>query len=91
MIDRSFWKVGLCDECRKDESLLEPRLVGVMEDGQWVGGYTQENLRKAREIRAKWEQEITCPCIVFTADCDEVVICEKHLAEIVAKKSEFIK
>lgn len=90
MIDQAFWKMGICDLCRKDESLLEPRLVGIMENGKWVDGFSQEKVHKAKEIRAKWEQEITCPCVVFQADMEEVVICEKHLKEIVSKKAEFL-
>jgi hypothetical protein len=90
MIDQAFWKIGICDLCRKDESLLQPRLIGIMENCRWVGGYSKEKVDKAREIRANWEKEITCPCIVFQADIDEVVICEKHLAEIMSKKQEFL-
>jgi len=90
MIDQAFWKIGICDLCRKDDSLLQPRLVGIMENGLWVNGFSREKVRKAREIRAEWEKEITCPCIVFQADMDEVVICEKHLEEIVSKKNDYI-
>lgn len=90
MIDLAFWKLGICDLCRKDESLLEPRLAGIMENGRWVKGCSHEKVKKAKEIRAKWEEEITCPCLVFHADMEEVIICEKHLAEIVAQKSKFL-
>lgn len=90
MIDRIFWKIGLCDLCRKDESLLEPRLVGIMEKGSWVNGFSKDQVQKAKEIRAEWEQEISCPCIVFQADMEEVVICEKHLLESMSKKAEFL-
>lgn len=61
-----------------------------MENGLWVKPFTQEKLLKAKELRIKWEEEIICPCIVFQADMDEVVICEKHLAEIMSKKDKFI-
>ena len=91
MIDQAFWKFGLCDLCRQDDTLLQPRLIGIMENGNWVGGFSQENLRKAKEIRARWEGELHCPCIVLKADMEEVVICEKHLNEVLSKKSEFIK
>ena len=77
--------------CRQDQSSLEPRLAGIMENGRWVGGFTLEKCARAKEIRAKWEEEISCPCIVFISDMEEVVICEKHLAEFVAKKEEFIR
>ena len=90
MIDQTFWKITICDLCRKDESLLQPQLVGIMENGSWVEPFTHEKARKANEIRFRWEQEISCPCIVFQADMDEVSICEKHLAEIMSKKDEFI-
>ena len=90
MIDKVFWKIRICDLCRKDESLLQPQLAGIMEKGYWVNGFSQDNVRKAKEIRAKWEEEIACPCIVFNADVDEVVICEKHLAEVIARKSEYV-
>src|ERR1700727_1691372 len=90
MIDQAFWQERICDLCRKDESLLQPRLVGIMENGLWVDGYSQEKVRKAKEIRAVWEKEITCPCIVFQSDMEEVVICEKHLAEVVSKRHEYI-
>jgi len=72
--------------CRKDESLLEPKLMGIMENGLWVDGYSPEKVRKAKEIRAEWERSLICPCVVFQADMDEVVICEKHLTELMAKK-----
>ncbi len=91
MIQNYYWVVRMCDLCRKDESLLQPRLAGVMENGNWVGGFTQDNLQKAKKIRAEWEQEISCPCVVFHADMEEVVICEKHLAEVIARKNEFIQ
>lgn len=88
MIDQAFWQIRICDLCSKDDSLLQPRLAGIMENGYWVDGFTLEKARKANEIRAKWEQEIACPCIVFQADMEEVVICEKHLTEIISKKTE---
>lgn len=40
---------------------------------------------------SEWEKEIACPCIVFQTDMEEVVICEKHLVEVMSKKSEFIE
>lgn len=88
MIDGVFWKVEVCDLCRKDESKLQPKLIGIMEDGRWVGGFTKEKSEKAKEIRWKWEEEISCPCIHFYADCDEVVICEKHLFQILARRDD---
>lgn len=90
MIDRVSWEIRICDLCRKDESELDQKLVGVMENGQWVGGFSREKARKSKEIRAEWEQEILRPCIVFRADMDEVVICEEHLKEILCKKDELI-
>lgn len=90
MIDQAFWKIDICDLCRKDESLLKPRLVGIMENGLWVDGFSEEKVRKARVICAEWEKEISCTCIIFKADMEEVVICEKHLQEIVSKKYEYI-
>ena len=91
MIDQAFWKIGCCDLCLKDRSLLEPRLVGIMEKGQWVGELTKEKTEKASKIFKEWYEEITCPCIVLQADMEEVVICEKHLNEIISKKAEYIK
>ena len=88
MIDQVFWDVRICDLCRKDESLLQPKLVGIMENWNWVGGFSQEKLHKAKKIRAEWEKEIMAPCIVFQADMEEVVICERHLTEVIAKKRE---
>jgi hypothetical protein len=88
MIDKAFWQIRVCDLCFQDQSALEPRLKGIMENGYWVDGFSLEKAIKAREIRAVWYEEISCPCLVLKADMEEVVICEKHLAEAVAKKSE---
>ena len=90
MIDQMFWSYEICDICRKDQTLLEPRLAGIMEDGKWVDGFSQEKVDKAKEIMYQWEKEITCPCITFWADMEKVIICEKHLAEIVAQKDDFL-
>jgi hypothetical protein len=88
MIDAAYWMMRLCDVCRKDESVLQSRLVGIMENGHWVGKYTKEKVQAARSLRAEWEQEIARPCLVFKTDMDEVVICEKHLLELLDKKKE---
>ena len=91
MIDQIFWKMGICDLCRKNDSLLKPMLVGIRESGNWVGGYSVEKAIKVKDIYSQWHKMIECPCIVIYAEMEKVTICEKHLAEVIAKKDEFIK
>lgn len=83
MIDQVFWQDEICDLCRKDESLLQFRLAGI--------GFSLEKSKQAREIWAQWEQEIICPCVVFRADMESIIICEKHLLEILSKKKDVFK
>jgi hypothetical protein len=91
MISLVQWKIRICDICSKDESLLQSRIVGLMENGDWVDGYSKEKSDKVSALRGEWEREITKPCLVFDADMDEVVICEDHLLELLAKKNEQIE
>lgn len=89
MLDLASWQNRICDVCRKDES-LQPRFDGIMEQGLWIDGFSEEKSRKVTEILGKWERELTCPCVVFQKEIEEFVICEKHLAEIVSNKSKYM-
>jgi len=88
MIDRIFWKIEVCDLCRKNDSSLKPLLAGILENGNWIGGYSVEKAIKVRDICSQWCKTIECPCIVICTDTEQVFICERHLTEIIAKKDE---
>lgn len=92
MIDGFCWKIQLCDLCLKDKDLLnelEKRLIGIMENGQWVDGFSDEKAKACNVIRGQWEKEITCPCLVIWADMEHISICERHLKEAIDEKSKF--
>ena len=80
-----FFLDGLCDVCRCETSEIDRRLLAanVMDKGNWIGGFTREKCEVAKSIRAIWEGEITCRCLVLRADMEEIKLCSRHLKEIV--------